>query len=166
MRSLAGRWGGGAVGPWGRGAVGGGTERRGPGAALSGSRLLATDTHSHTLTRCRHPAVASRRRDTRGQVGTQWHTRSHGHTDTLIRGHTRAGTHTDIHCHTPIAYSDTLSRSLVPTCEHILTDSQVGTHRSRSNTYQFYAFILAHACWPTLIHAYTVPCTHCNEHSH
>lgn len=48
----------------------------------------------------------------------------------------------------------------------MLADSHVVIHRSHSNTHQCYhTFRLAHTCWPTLIHTYTVTCTHCHKHS-
>lgn len=88
--------------------------------APSGSQLLAATaaaththrhTHSHSLAADTQHLPASRRRDARGQVNTQWHTRSWRHTGTLIHGHTPAGIHTDVHCHKLIVYNDTPSHT-------------------------------------------------------
>lgn len=153
---VCGRW----RGRGGRGAGGGGTGSEDPDAP-SGSQPVAA-AHSHTHTGCRHPAPGSRRRDARGQVTTQWHTRSWRHTGTLVRGHTHAGTHTHIHCHMLIVYSDTPSHTHWYTLVNTFLRTVMLSHTGHTPAH---VSPTTPSCWHTLIHTYPVTCTPCNKHS-
>lgn len=109
----------------------------------SGSWLLR---HTHSLT----PSTDQQTQRPTGQADTQWHTRSCGHTDTLIHGHAHAVTHTHTHCHTLITHSDTVTHSVVPLVNTFFADSHVGIHSHTPAHINSHIALCCHTYWPTL----------------